>query len=66
LAINALDPHKTDPTGAPKPLLKQMETLSNKSAMRRNSVQASLPSAWAWATAAFITRAPSKWVAKPR
>ena len=65
-AISSREPTSAEPTGAPRPLLKQTETLSNRSAMARASAYGSLPSASACATAALNRRAPSRCVARPR
>ena len=64
-AINSREPHSADPTGAPRPLLKQTETLSKHCAMRRASARASVPRCAACATAALKSRAPSRWRARP-
>ena len=61
LAISSFEPTKAEPTGAPRPLLKQTETESNRSAMARAFARASPPIA----TAALKSRAPSRWVARP-
>src|SRR5207245_6584592 len=61
----SFDPHKTDPTGAPRPLLKQTETVSKHWAMRRASARGSPCPADACATAALNRRAPSRWRPRP-
>ena len=63
--MKSLLPHSAEPTGAPSPLLKHTETLSNRLAMRRASLRASLPGPAACATAALNRRAPSRCVASP-
>jgi hypothetical protein len=50
--MNSREPHSADPTGAPKPLLKQTETLSNRLAIA--------PAVDPLATAALNKRAPSR------
>ncbi|MNI56810.1 hypothetical protein D3C73_1118340 [compost metagenome] len=56
-AISSLLPTSTDPTGAPKPFEKQMDTESKSWHMSASGLPL--------ATAALNTRAPSRWVAKP-
>ena len=51
-AMKSRDPANADPTGAPSPLLKHTDTLSNGSAQTRGSIPL--------ATTAFQRRAPSR------
>ena len=55
--MSTAPPTSTDPTGAPNPLEKQTETVSNGAA--RSAASRLLP------TAALNIRAPSRWVASP-
>jgi hypothetical protein len=64
-ATSSFEPTSAEPTGAPRPLLKHTETLSNRSAMARASAYGSVPLASACTTAALKTRAPSRCVASP-
>ena len=58
--MKSREPHSAEPTGAPRPLLKQTDTLSKQSAMRLASVSALAPVCAACATAALKRRAPSR------
>ena len=57
-SMNAREPASTAPTGAPRPLVRSSQTLSNGARERRAP-------ACPLATTAFISRAPSMWQASP-
>jgi hypothetical protein len=55
--MNASEPASTAPSGAPSPLVKSSQTLSNPAPMAAGAIPD--------ATQAFMSRAPSMWVAQP-